>query len=84
MKMTDAQIENWRKVLYRMFGPVALLCPAEQIQAYRDWLQAEMDNHFCACDPAKHGTTRHRDDRVTCNKCGKERKPVEQPLARSD
>lgn len=38
--MTDEQVENWRKVLLFILGPYARLMTREQIQAYRDLMQA--------------------------------------------
>jgi hypothetical protein len=43
-QLTDEQIENWRKVLLGMFGPYALLMSKEQIQAYRDKMQKDIDS----------------------------------------
>jgi len=31
-------------------------------------------DEFCTCDPKRHGATRHMDDSITCNKCGKTRR----------
>lgn len=43
--MTPEQIENWRRVLIVTLGPYALHMPAEQIQAYRDKMQAALDSN---------------------------------------
>jgi hypothetical protein len=40
--LTDEQVENWRRVLAGMFGPYAFLMPREQIQAFRDRMQAQV------------------------------------------
>jgi len=37
--LTPAQLENWRKVLYGILGPYALILPANDIQQMRDRLQ---------------------------------------------
>ncbi len=77
-KLSEEQIQNWRRVLCGMFGPYALLMPKEQIQLFRDRLASGLTqraaDEFCTCDPKKHGVTRHMDDSVTCNKCGKTRR----------
>ena len=39
-RLTDAQVENWRKVLLGTLGPYALMMTREQIQAYRDRMQS--------------------------------------------
>ena len=70
--MTDEQVENWRKVLYRMFGPVALLCPREQIVEYRNRFQLQV-NKLCVCDPEREGKTVRQDGSIECNKCHKPR-----------
>ena len=40
--LTDEQVENWRRVLCGMIGLYALLMSREQIQAYRDEMQARV------------------------------------------
>lgn len=79
--MTDAQIANWRNVLTLTIGPFAYLLSREEIIAIRDRMQAHAESlsaespeeKYCTCDRKKHGYTIHKDDRVTCNKCHKER-----------
>jgi len=43
-KLTDEQIENWRKVLCLQLGPYALLMPKEDIQRLRDKMQAQVNS----------------------------------------
>ena len=43
-EMTDAQVENWRKILMATLGPYATIMPKEEIIAIRD----KMQNH---CHP---------------------------------
>ena len=46
-KLTDEQIENWRKVLFGMIGPYAAIMPVEKIEEMRDSMEsrfAEMDD----------------------------------------
>jgi hypothetical protein len=38
--LTDQQVENWRRILTAQLGPYALIMTREQIQEYRDRLQA--------------------------------------------
>ena len=38
-KLTDVQIDNWRKVLSMSLGPYALIMPKEEVQAIRDKMQ---------------------------------------------
>ena len=45
VKLTPEQIENWRKVLFVMFGPYAAMMPAEVIQKYRDKMQANVNDY---------------------------------------
>ena len=42
-KLTDEQVENWRAVLSVILGPYAFLMSREQIRAWRDKTQAEVD-----------------------------------------
>ena len=42
-KLNPEQIDNWRKVLFGMIGPYALMMPAEDIQKYRDILQSRAE-----------------------------------------
>ena len=42
-KLTPEQIKNWRNVLASMLGPYAFIMPDEQVQKFRDRLQAEAD-----------------------------------------
>lgn len=44
-KLTDKQIENWRKVLCTTLGPYALIMPAEEIQKIRDKMQEKFGEH---------------------------------------
>jgi hypothetical protein len=72
--LSDAQIENWRRLLYRQgYGPAALLCPASQIQAIHDEVERLTSSKFCVCDRSVTGYTKHVNGRITCNKCHKPR-----------
>jgi len=42
-KLTEKQIENWRKVLCLTLGPYARLMPSEDIQKMRDKMQEHLD-----------------------------------------
>lgn len=42
-KLTPEQIKNWRNALVGILGPWALIMPPEDIQAFRDKMQAEAD-----------------------------------------
>lgn len=42
-KLTSQQIENWRKILFGMIGLYALMMPVEEIQKFRDKMQANVD-----------------------------------------
>jgi len=81
--LTDEQVENWRKILCNVVGPYAMSLSRAQIQAFRDNFQKDVErlptraaDEFCTCDPKRMGYTRHMDDTVTCNHCGKLRKPA--------
>jgi len=41
--LTDEQIENWRRVLLVTLGPFALLMKREEIQAYKERMQTNVD-----------------------------------------
>jgi hypothetical protein len=41
-QLTAEQVENWRRVLYGMIGPYALLAPREEIQRLRDEMQNDV------------------------------------------
>jgi predicted DNA-binding transcriptional regulator len=41
-KLTDQQVENWRRVLVGMIGPYALITPREEIQKLRDKMQNDV------------------------------------------
>lgn len=41
--LTAQQVENWRKVLLGMIGPIALLLPASEIQRLKDAMQRDID-----------------------------------------
>ncbi len=43
--LTDEQVSNWRKALLPMLGAYALLMSREDIQQYRDRLQASVSQH---------------------------------------
>ena len=43
-KLTPAQIENWRNVLFGMLGPYALIMSEDKIHQFRDKYQREADN----------------------------------------
>jgi hypothetical protein len=42
-KLTDQQVENWRRILFGTIGPYALIMPRDEIQKCRDRLQAGTD-----------------------------------------
>jgi hypothetical protein len=49
--MTDIQIENWRKVIFRILeeehegsGAYALIMPKEEIENFRDIMQENVNN----------------------------------------
>ena len=44
-KLTPEQIENWRAVLCGIIGPYAVMMTNEQIQAFRDEMQANIDKN---------------------------------------
>jgi len=44
MNLTDEQIENWRKVLFGMFGPYAMVMSRAQIEAYAGNMQKYIDD----------------------------------------
>ena len=44
MNLTKEQIENWRKVLFGMFGSYARLMSDEQILAYAQNMQSHIDS----------------------------------------
>ena len=75
--LTDEQVANWRAVLAVLLGPVVFLMTSKQIKRLVVIFQECVDEESkpCQCDPTRNGTTTHRDGRVTCNKCQKERKP---------
>ncbi|MBU2685533.1 MAG: hypothetical protein KKF27_20020 [Gammaproteobacteria bacterium] len=70
--LTYEQIKNWRRMLFSMIGPYALIAPDEEIQALRNELQSQFQEAktVCDCDPTYYGYTRRTDDSVTCNHCG--------------
>lgn len=41
--MTPEQIENWRGILYGLFGPYALIMPIEDIHKFRDKFQEKVN-----------------------------------------
>lgn len=41
--LTEQQIKNWRTALIPIFGPYALIMPADKIQLFRDLMQDKMD-----------------------------------------
>jgi len=43
-KLTDKQIESWRKVLSTTLGPYALIMPKEEVQKMRDEMQTYIDS----------------------------------------
>jgi hypothetical protein len=42
-KLTSEQIKNWRLVLTNMFGPIAMFLSEEDIEKFRDKVQADVD-----------------------------------------
>lgn len=55
-KLTGEQIQNWRKVLTGMFGPYALIMSDEQIQSYRDRMQATVDEDYAIIEVIEKDT----------------------------
>ena len=49
-KLTDEQIKNWRKVLFAMVGPYALIMPEENVQKLHDKMQNDIDQKEMAKD----------------------------------
>jgi len=43
-KLSPEQIENWRRVLFGMIGPYAIIMPDYEIQRYKDNLQAKLNS----------------------------------------
>lgn len=43
-KITPEQIKNWRRVLIGMIGPYALIMPDEEVQKFRDKMQAKVNS----------------------------------------
>ena len=41
--LSDQQIENWRAVLYTMFGPYALIMSVSEINKFKGKMQAEIN-----------------------------------------
>jgi len=50
--LTEDQIEHWRRALYMMVGPYALIAPVEEVQKMRDNMQEYIDSG--ALDKANH------------------------------
>lgn len=44
-KLTPEQIKNWRNILYGMIGPYTKFMTDEQIQAFRDKMQSDIDKN---------------------------------------
>lgn len=42
-QLTDEQVAHWRQILITIVGPYALHMPREQVQAFRDKMQAQID-----------------------------------------
>jgi hypothetical protein len=42
-KLTDEQVENWRKILSMSLGPYAHIMPKEEVQKMRDKMQEYVD-----------------------------------------
>ena len=45
-KLSDEQIENWRKVLSMTLGAYAFIMPKEDVQKMRDKMQGHVDNNL--------------------------------------
>jgi hypothetical protein len=79
--LNEQQTENWREVLFQMFGPYAFFMTPETIQAFHDKFQGDINRlstaepALCTCDPNHEGKTVHKDGSVECNKCHRPRKP---------
>lgn len=39
-RLTPEQVKNWRNMLLGMIGPYALIMPVEDVQRFRDMMQA--------------------------------------------
>jgi len=42
--MTDEQVENYRKVLFHIVGPYALIMPREEVIRYKDEMQSYLQS----------------------------------------
>lgn len=42
-KLTEEQIQNWRKAMCGMLGPYALIMPVEQIEKIREKMQSSVE-----------------------------------------
>jgi hypothetical protein len=42
-KLTDEQVENWRKILAMTLGPYAYMMPKADVQKMRDKMQSQVD-----------------------------------------
>ena len=42
-KLTDEQVENWRKILAMTFGAYTHIMPKEEVQKMRDKMQEHVD-----------------------------------------
>ena len=42
-KLTETQLENWRKILSIQFGPYAYLMPEEEVQTLKEKMQEKMN-----------------------------------------
>ena len=44
-KLTDEQVENWRKILAMTFGAYAHIMPKEEVQKMRDKMQGHINEN---------------------------------------
>ena len=80
-KLTSEQIENWRTVLTGMFGAYALIMSDEQVQDYKDRMQAQITEEYAIMEILKTDTMLYLDgkdkDAFRCDcKCNVFRKVI--------
>ena len=81
MKLTPEQILNFRRLLIGSIGPYAFLMSDDDVQAYRDAIQAKLDEvvkdevdkgvNACSCDTKRYSYTIRMNGDVQCNHCKK-------------
>ena len=60
-KLTPEQVENWRKVLTGMFGPYATLMSDEQVESYRNRMQANIEEEYAIIEILEKDTMLYLD-----------------------